>query len=183
MNKLSWVLLALGALGTNALTRDLHSLHIFDVTRKSDGAARFVGTWELVSTEYTMKDGSKRPYPDVGKHGRGYLVYTSDGHMCAQLVNPDRPVWKDAEHPTAAEKVASMDGLSAYCGRFAVDEVRHVMTHYPEIAWKPNFEGTTQPRPYAFENDLLTFSDKEEEEPGALRYSIVWRRVATKARN
>ena len=32
-------------------------------------------------------------------------------------------------------------------------------------------------------NDLLTFSDKEEEEPGALRYSIVWRRVATTARN
>ena len=26
---------------------------------------RIVGTWKLVSTEYTMKDGSKRPYPET----------------------------------------------------------------------------------------------------------------------
>lgn len=135
---------------------------------------RFIGAWELQSAEFTMKDGTKRPYPDLGADGRGYLMYTADGHMCAQLVNPKRPTWKNPLRPTDAEKVAAMDGLTAYCGRFEVDESKRIMTHYPEVAWKPNFEGTTQPRPYAFNGDLLTFSDKEDEEPGAVSYSIVW---------
>jgi hypothetical protein len=144
---------------------------------------RFIGAWQLVSTEVTMKDGSKRPYPGVGANGRGYLMYTADGHMCAQLVNSNRVSWKDPGRPTVAEKVAAMDGLAAYCGRFEIDESKHVVYHYPEVAWEPNFEGTKQPRPYVFENDLLTFSDKEEGEPGAVSYSIVWRRMTPKAKN
>ena len=144
---------------------------------------RFVGSWELVSTEFLMKDGSKRPYPELGANGRGYLMYTADGHMCAQLVNPNRPAWKDVSHPTPAEKIAAIDGLDAYCGRFEVDEAKHVMTHYPEIAWQPNFEGTTQPRPYEFRDDLLVFSDKEDKEPGALSYAITWRRMKPNGKN
>jgi len=144
---------------------------------------RFVGAWELVSTEFTMKDGSKRPYPDVGANGRGYLIYTADGHMCAQLVGSNRMLWKDPSRPTAAEKIAAMDGLTAYCGRFEIDESKHVVYHYPEVAWQPNFEGTKQTRPYVFENDLLTFSDKEEEEPGVVSYRIVWRRMAARPKN
>jgi hypothetical protein len=144
---------------------------------------RFVGSWELVSTEYQMKDGSKHPYPELGANGRGYLMYTADGHMCAQLVNPNRPAWKDVGHATAAEKIAAIDGLVAYCGRFEVDETKHMMTHYPETAWQPNFEGTTQPRPYTFRDDLLVFSDKEDREPGALSYAITWRRMKPHGEN
>ena len=33
------------------------------------------------STEEHMADGSKRPYLDVGAHGKGYLIYAADGHM------------------------------------------------------------------------------------------------------
>ena len=52
---------------------------------------RFLGTWELLSTEYRYTDGRRRPYPHVGPHGKGYLMYALDGRMCAQLMNPDRP--------------------------------------------------------------------------------------------
>lgn len=65
--------------------------------------ARIVGTWALVSTEEHMADGSKRPYLDVGAHGKGYLIYTADGHMCAAGMNPDRPAWLDVNHPTREE--------------------------------------------------------------------------------
>ena len=34
---------------------------------------RFLGTWELSSTEYRYSDGAWGPYPDVGPHGKGYL--------------------------------------------------------------------------------------------------------------
>ena len=58
---------------------------------KSENRPQIVGTWELVSTEERLTDGSKRPYSDVGPRGQGYLMYTADGHMCAAGMNPDRP--------------------------------------------------------------------------------------------
>ena len=32
---------------------------------------QFFGTWKLVSTEEVLKDGTSRPYQDVGSHGVG----------------------------------------------------------------------------------------------------------------
>ncbi len=83
--------------------------------------AQLVGTWELVSTEDHLKDGSTRAYPDVGPHGKGFLIYTADGYMCAQLMNPDRPRWKDEGQPTDAEKISAYDGFSSYCGPYEVE--------------------------------------------------------------
>jgi hypothetical protein len=82
---------------------------------------QFIGTWILISTEEKLKDGSSRPYQDVGPRGRGYLIYTADGHMCAELTGADRPKWKVPA--TTAQKIAAMETFSAYCGRFEVDEV------------------------------------------------------------
>jgi Lipocalin-like domain len=65
---------------------------------------RFIGTWELVSTEQQLADGSKRPYLELGKDGKGFLMYSADGHMCAELMNPDRPKWKDDRKPTDEER-------------------------------------------------------------------------------
>ena len=36
--------------------------------------AQIIGTWELVSAEEHMTDGSKRPYQDIGPNGKGYLM-------------------------------------------------------------------------------------------------------------
>lgn len=145
---------------------------------------RFVGTWKLVSTEYRYTDGTRRPYPDVGPHGKGYLMYRLDGRLCAQLMNPDRPAWKEAGHPTDAEKISAFDGSFAYCGKYEVDEAKHVMIHPPEVASWPGLVGSKQPRPYTFSDsgDLLTFSGKERDEPGAESYSITWRKVGSAPR-
>ena len=40
---------------------------------------RILGTWKLVSAEQTMKDGTIRPYPQFGPHGKGFLMYARDG--------------------------------------------------------------------------------------------------------
>jgi Lipocalin-like domain len=137
--------------------------------------AQFVGTWKLISTEEKLKDGSSRPYQDVGPHGTGYLIYTADEHMCAELTGADRPKWNVP--PTSAQKIAALETFSAYCGRFEVDEVNHVMWHYPELALDPNFVGTKQRRPYRFEGNRLIFSDKqapEEDDQTVDRWTIVW---------
>jgi len=139
-----------------------------------------VGTWVLVSARDRMKDGSERFYADLGAHGKGYLVYTADGHMCQQLMNPDRPKWKEFDKPTEAEKISAIDGFSAYCGRYEVDEEKGMLVHLPELAWSPNYVGTRQLRPYTLQDDLLTFAGKPLDEPEVESYSITWRRADTK---
>jgi len=138
---------------------------------------RLVGAWQLVSTEERLSDGSKRPYRDLGPHGKGYLMYSADGHMCAALMNPDRPIWKDEDAPTPGEKASALDGFVAYCGRFEVDEAQRIVYHYPDVAWMPNYLGTKQLRPYVFDGDLLTFSDKVTGQPGVTGYSISWKKM------
>jgi hypothetical protein len=139
--------------------------------------SRFLGTWKLVSTEDKLKDGTVRPHQGFGPHGTGYLMYEPDGHMCAVMTNPDRPRW-DAP-PTAAQKVAAMDGLAAYCGRFEIDEPNHVIWHYPDVAWMPNFVGVKQSRAYRFEGNRLIFSSQatREDKPDVVRWSVVWEKV------
>ncbi len=139
--------------------------------------SRLIGTWMLVSTEQRLKDGTTRPYPDLGPDGKGYLLYTADGHMCAALMDPHRPRWKAEEKATDAEKISAMDGFTAYCGRYEVDEAARVVYHLPDIAWMPNWVGTKQKRPYSFRGELLTFSDKETGDPQVESWAIAWRKV------
>jgi hypothetical protein len=147
------------------------------VPESRDAQVQFVGTWKLVSTEEKLKDGSSRPYQDVGPHGTGYLIYGADGHMCAELTGADRPKWNVPA--TGAQKIAALDSFSAYCGRYQVDAVNHVMWHYPEIALDPSFVGTKHRRPYRFEGNRLIFSDKQALEEGDETvdwWKIVWER-------
>jgi hypothetical protein len=76
-------------------------------------------------------------------------MYTSDGHMCAAGMNPDRPVWDDVNKPTDAERLRAMEGFFGCCGRCKVDSANHVIYHYPEVALDPKFVGTVQKRPGA----------------------------------
>jgi hypothetical protein len=136
----------------------------------------FVGAWKLVSAVETLKDGSSRNYIDVGPNGKGYLIYSADGHMCANLMRADRAMWKDAFHPTDAEKIAAFDSFSSYCGKYEVNEATHVMTHLPETSSFPDYVGTRKKRPYVLQDDTLTFAD-DETDPEVKSYKIVWQKA------
>ena len=151
--------------------------------RKDDGKngedhTHIIGTWELVSTEERLTNGSKRPYLDVGALGKGYLMYTADGHMCAAAMNPERPAWQDVNKPTETEKVRAMDGFFGYCGRYEIDTLHHTIYHYPEVSLDPNFVGSKQIRPYGLDTEILTFSDKDTT-PGVESYTIRWRKIVS----
>jgi hypothetical protein len=139
--------------------------------------SKFLGTWKLISTEEKLKDGSVRPYKFVGAHGLGYLMYAADGHRCGELMNVDRPRWDDP--PTAAQKIAAIDGLAAYCGRSEIDEANQVMWHYPEVAWTPDYVGRKEPRPYRIEDNRLVFSGKgtKEDDDHVERWTVVWEKM------
>jgi hypothetical protein len=145
--------------------------------RAPNAKVQFLGTWKLVSTEEILKNGTSRPYQEVGPRGMGYLMYAADGHMCAELTNPDRPKWDDP--PTTAQKIAAIEGMTAYCGRFEIDDLNPIMWHYPELASNQGYVGTKQRRPYRFEGNRLTFSGKQppEEDQTVDRWKIVWEKV------
>lgn len=138
---------------------------------------RIVGTWKLVSAVDIMKDGTTRPYPAYGPHGKGFLMYQRDGYMCADLVNPDRPKWADQLHTTLEEKVAAADGTFAYCGRYEIDVKHRQIVHLPEVATDPGYVGSRQVRPYVFESGHLVLSDVEKDDPSVARWKIVWEKV------
>src|SRR6266480_2020968 len=142
---------------------------------ESEVRNRLVGTWKLVSTEETLKDGTTRP--SLGPHGQGFLMYQSDGYMCANLVNPDRPKWADPVHTTPEEKIAAADGTFAYCGRYEIDAKQKQIIHLPEVATDPGYVGSRQVRPYVFEGGRLVLSDIEKEDPSVARWKIVWEKA------
>jgi hypothetical protein len=160
------ILVALGLCGSSAVGQT-----------ESDIRDRIVGTWKLVFTEETMKDGATRKDSWYGANGKGFLMYQRDGYMCADLANPDRPKWTDPAHPTAEEKIAAGDGSFAYCGRYEIDVKQQQIVHLPEVATDPGYVGSRQVRPFKFEAGRLVLSDVEKDDPTVARWKIVWEKV------
>jgi Lipocalin-like domain len=138
---------------------------------------QIVGTWKLVSTEETLKDGTTRPFLSFGPHGKGFLMYQPNGYMCADLVNPDRAKWADPAHTTPEEKSAAADGSFAYCGKYEIDVKHGQIVHLPEVATNPGYVGSRQIRPYVLEGQRLILSDVEKDDPSVTRWKIVWEKV------
>lgn len=138
---------------------------------------RVVGTWKLVSSQWTMKNGEKGYDPVVGRRGAGYLIYSADGHMCAELMNPDRPQWKDNRKPTDQEKLSAFEGFFAYCGRYEIDAKKHLLVHLPEVSLTQDYIGTQQIRPFRFEGARMIFSGKENDDPEVGSWEIVWEKL------
>jgi hypothetical protein len=138
---------------------------------------RIVGTWRLVYTEDTMKDGSTRPFPSFGPNAKGFLMYQSNGYMCAVLMNPDRYAFADSEQATPEEKLAAARGAFSYAGRYEIDVKRGQIIHLPEVATKAEYVGSRQIRPYRFEDGRLVLSDVETDDRAVARWKIVWEKV------
>ncbi len=158
-------------LGLALSTRSAHA------QTESEIRDRIVGTWKLVSTEETLKDGTTRPFPSFGPHAQGFLLYQRDGYMCAQLVNPDRPKWAHPLHPAPQEKAAAADGSFAYCGRYEIDALQKQIVHLPEVATDPGYVGSRQIRPYLLEGERLILSNVAKNDPSVARWKIVWEKV------
>ena len=140
--------------------------------------SQLVGTWQLVSIEDTMRDGSVGPPADLGPHPKGFLMYEPDGHMCATLVNSDRARWKDSAKATDAEKIAYYDTFIAYCGTYKLDTTASTVTHYPSVAWTPAYVGSTQPRPFKLEGNRLIITVTEGmANLGIQKRVLVWERA------
>ena len=139
-------------------------------------AAQLIGTWQLDSIEDTMKDGTVKAPEQFGPHPRGFLMYHPDGHMCASIMNPDRPAWKDPAKATDAEKITYYDTFIAYCGTYKLDAEHSVVTHYPTVAWIPAYVDSTQVRPFKIDGTRLIITVTNPL-PMVTKRVLVWERA------
>jgi hypothetical protein len=139
-------------------------------------AAQIVGTWRLVAASQRMADGTERPDPNVGARGRGYIIYTATGQVCALLGNSERARWI-GEQPTAAEAQAISPNMVAYCGTYTVDEAGGFVLHHVELDISPNRAGTDRKRFFTIAGDSLVLRPAPPLPDGVQDWTVTWQRV------
>jgi len=120
---------------------------------------KLIGAWALVEYKTQPASGAPATYP-LGKDAAGIIMYTPDGYMSAQLMQPGAPkfVVGDLSGGTKDELAESMKRYLAYSGRFAVKEEggKPVLTHQMEVSSFPNWLGNVQQRTVKVEGEYLT---------------------------
>lgn len=147
--------------------------------RKKDSAQnKLIGTWKLVSISALYPDGRILADPDLGPGAKGYLVYDGSGHMCVQLMNPNRFDWRNADNATPREAKSGIDGYDSYCGTYEMRENESVIIDHKELSLVPNGVGTSVARKFKFEGDRLILRMLEKAHNGEqLGFTLTWERV------
>jgi hypothetical protein len=119
-----------------------------------DIAAKFFGTWRLVSCIAQSADGKK--IYTFGKNAQGRASF-EPGRFSFQVLNPDRPKFASADPRDATEPElrAAFTGYLAYYGSFIIKEDEGTIVNHVEAASIPNWVGSDQVRYYRFENNYL----------------------------
>jgi len=132
----------------------------------------FIGTWKLVSWELTQPDGTIRYL--YGKDVVGYLMYTADGYMSAQIMDPDRqqsdpnfPL-ETAEAQTLPDpdRARAYSTYVAYCGTYTVEGDKVI--HHVKAGLIPSWTGSDQRRRFRFALGRLII--------GSGKHKLTWER-------
>jgi hypothetical protein len=139
----------------------------------------FIGTWKLISWENTNADGTVT-YP-YGKNPVGYILYTEDGYMAAEIMNPNRRQ-SDPDfplEPAFAQTLNNNDRLMAYetylsyCGSYSYSLEERTITHHVKTGLIPSWSGKDQFRQFEFKDGKLIL--------GNLRAQLIWESAASHA--
>lgn len=137
----------------------------------------FVGTWKLISWEATKPDGTIH-YP-YGRDVVGYLIYSADGHMAVEIMDPDRRQ-SDLHFPLEAasaqtlpdpDRARAYSTYLSYCGTYSVQGDK--ITHHVKAGLIPGWTGSEQVRAFAFDHDRLIL--------GGGRQKLTWERAVKHA--
>ncbi|MFT4439191.1 lipocalin-like domain-containing protein [Caballeronia sp. 15715] len=148
--------------------------------KNSSICEQLLGAWTLQSYVETEVDTGTEHHP-LGESPLGFIIYTSDGYMSAQLQARDRPLFagNDMYRGEPSEYVASGSTYLAYSGRFSVDEPSHVVSHHADVSFFPNWFGQTVKRVARFEGDCLMLTTEQPQRfNGTLKMAqLVWKRA------
>jgi hypothetical protein len=139
----------------------------------AQGAKSLVGTWTIVTTD-TIDESGKRT-PTFGPNPRGLLVFTADGRYSLILARTTLPKFTSNNRNTGtpSENQTIVAGSLAHFGKYTADDKK--FTFQVETCTFPNWDGTTQERPYTVTSEELKYSTAAAS--GGGRAELVWRRV------
>ena len=122
------------------------------------GKEQFIGSWELISSEFRRSDGEVS-YP-WGRDTVGILMYDADGNMSGQIMRPDRTefVLKDHMKGTPSEIKSAFEGYIAYYGTYEIKEDEKTVIHHVEGSLMPNMVGRAMRRFYEFSDNRLVLT-------------------------
>jgi hypothetical protein len=138
----------------------------------------FIGIWQLVSSEFRLLDGQV-VYP-YGRDAVGILIYSSGGHMCVQIMRPDRLNFASGDRlmGTAEEIKSALEGYAAYYGTYEVNEEEGSVIHQTVGNLFPNWAGVDQKRFFEISDDILTLSTPEVRLGGQQMTGVLhWKRI------
>ncbi len=144
-------------------------------------ARELIGVWRLVS--YTEEQNGREDGHPMGATPEGYLIYTADGFVSAQLMKPRRSLLqsRDWQGGTPEEDQEAGSGYIAYCGAYEVDEEKGTVTHIPSVALLPNLIHQRQLRLASFSGERLTLrvvSARSEDEV-IVTSRLEWQRTSS----
>lgn len=135
-----------------------------------------VGAWTLVYANDERAEGPALPI--FGPSPVGILMFDSAGNYSLQVCASGRPKYATGNRllGTADEYRATASACNTHWGRYVVKDREGVIVFNIRHALFPNWEGTTQIRPFRILNGLLKYQvtrpDTDAQNPVA-----VWRRM------
>ncbi|KAH0038525.1 hypothetical protein KCU78_g1483, partial [Aureobasidium melanogenum] len=121
---------------------------------------QLIGAWKLLSWTIEEESG-KKSYP-FGENVQGIIMYTPDGFMSAQIMQPGAQKWhvNDLIGGTQEEKADAMSHYVAYSGPFHVEmeNGKPKLCHSMSVSLFPGWLGDTQERLCNLEGDVLQLS-------------------------
>lgn len=146
-------------------------------------ARELVGGWQYSSWDITYDDG--RVTHPFGSDAAGFILYTADGCMSANIMAGGRPGFAagNPRRASDAERAHAFDGYFSYAGRWRLEggQVLHDVT----VALNPAFVGARQWRDPVLKRNVdgtltLSLSAAESLPVGRRVHRILWTRaVAT----
>jgi hypothetical protein len=154
-----------------------------DQAAATGSAEKLVGAWKMERMEVTDAEGNvSQP---MGENPTGYILYTPDGYMAAEVMmgEPEKFAEDNRTGASQAEKATAFDNFLAYGGPYEY-KGDHLL-HHVEVSSFPNYVGTTQKRNITWTGeDTMILStdaignivDLEEGEQAPVA-KIYWRRA------
>lgn len=135
------------------------------------------GAWRLVAWEIDVP-GMDEPAHPFSDQPVGWLVYSSDGVMSAQLMRPDRPGLggRSIRKLDEEERLAVLETFFAYAGHYYIDG--DTIVHQVDVALNPDFIGQDQFRKATLNGKVLTLTGQETDVQGRQRgHRLIWERI------
>jgi hypothetical protein len=137
---------------------------------------RLFGSYQLLTFRDIADDGEVRE--PLGPAPIGFIIYSPERRMSCVLMAADRPNFSEGDILAGSdeERIAAFASASAYAGRWHIED--GMVVHHLEAATFPNWVGTEQRRPFAFEGDELHLFPPRLLMNGKMRRSeVFWKRL------